>query len=79
MSGASWKVDPALMRPAHKWKAVSMQPFLWGVSVKFACENPGCLTTLYMPCRPESTGQCFDTERAIQLTDRDGNPCPEAR
>lgn len=76
MSGASWKRDRALERPEHKWVFSSAYAQKWGATVTFRCGNPGCATTRSVPCKPGpgSGGICFDRTRAIQLTDRDGNP-----
>jgi hypothetical protein len=80
MSGASWEPDPKLTRPAHKWVLSEAYPQEWGATVSFYCDNPGCPTTLSIPCIIEESGigngLCFDRDLAIQLTDRDGNPIP---
>lgn len=82
MSLASWEPDPKLTREKHKWVFVRAYPQEWGATVEFCCQNPGCATTLSLPCEPGdgvSRGICFDRIRSKQLTDRDGNPIAGAQ
>lgn len=78
MSGASWKLDPSLVREKHNWDFIGAETHEWGFSMGFKCTNAGCRTTVWVPCKPESSGICFDTNRAARLTDREGNPVNEA-
>lgn len=75
MSGASWEPDPKLTREKHHWVYQSVEAFHWGVSVTFYCRNYGCPTTMSLPLNPEGHGSgiCFDQNKAVQLTDREGN------
>lgn len=74
MSGASWEPDPNLTCEKHKWIFMEAIKYDWGFSIGFYCGNPGCPTIVWMSCKPDSAGICFDRKRAKQLTDRDGNP-----
>lgn len=76
MSLASWKPDPKLTREKHKWKFLEAREYEKTWSMGFYCENSGCRTTKWMPCNPNESDLgsiCFDTSKAVQLTDRDGN------
>jgi hypothetical protein len=78
VSGKSWKPDPALTRESHRWRFRSAKPQEWGATVTFYCENSGCSTVYSVPVRPDQdaipAGICFDTSRAVLLTDREGRP-----
>jgi len=77
MSLRSWKADPNLTRESHNWVFVSAYAQEWGATITFSCKNPGCNTTCSFPFmvkdQPfQSTGICFDTQKAVQLTDKEG-------
>lgn len=76
MSGASWKPDPKLTRDKHNWVLMKTIKQEWGVTVQFCCSNPGCVTVTSIGVNPDKHslgGICFDRDRAVQLTDRDGD------
>lgn len=67
--GRTFKPDPKLTRPEHKWEFVDATKYPWGISAMFRCTNPGCITTIYLPLKPDPThgGICFDRDSAIQI------------
>jgi len=71
--GRSWEYDERLIRPEHKWVFSSAEQTEWGASVTFYCANPGCPTTLSVPCKPEDDfgGVCFNASRGVEITDRE--------